>query len=237
MAFIACAKALWAPPPLSLAAERSPSPLLRNREVLSGSFRPRADIRVCKSLLIAEADALVHLGVVNRLTASSVLDAIGAALLLIGFSGFVTCWLIEWNAETRILGDSRFDHPTPETPSVVAMKGRTFFVERSYARRIRLADDLISPFWGIGAAGMIMRGRKEFATKWRNRRYGKPYGVSISSNQPQEAHAVKTESQSFESLGWVACAGLFVIWGALPAVVGIAVMVVWLVSARLFRRL
>ena len=36
MAFIACARALLAPPPLSLAALRSPSPLLCNGEVLQG---------------------------------------------------------------------------------------------------------------------------------------------------------------------------------------------------------
>ena len=177
-----------------------------------------------------------HHLLMDRPSASSVIDAIGAALLVIGFVGFSVCWQIGWSGEQRVLGTGQFDRPTATKPSPIEVKGRRYFVEPTYARRLNLADSLISEFWLVGAAGMGLRGRKQIRAWWKRRHLRTPV-VGFSSNQPQlrEVQARDPEEGNIVHFGWFICVGLL-FWGILPALVGAAALVIWLARSRLFKR-
>jgi hypothetical protein len=166
---------------------------------------------------------------------STATDAVGTVLLVIGFVGFIVCWQIGWSAQERILMTDRFDHPTAATPSPIEMKGRTFFVEPSYARRFRLADNLILPSGGIAAVGMGLQKRKRIGAWWKQRRVH-PGRMGFLSIQPSVAEAPKRDEWSLVSLGVIVCFGLFQFWGVIPAFVCALGVALALIGAWLSKR-
>jgi hypothetical protein len=95
---------------------------------------------------------------------SKVVDAIAYVLLIVGFVGLSTCWVIGRNGEERILGRVEFAHPTAQRPEPIEMKGRTFFVEPQYAHRYRFAQTFFFVFWAVAAVGGGIQSRRKIAT-------------------------------------------------------------------------
>src|SRR5438105_962659 len=98
---------------------------------------------------------------------SRIFDVIGKTLLAVGVAGFSITWLILWNSQFHVLGRDQLKVPSADRPAPIEMKGVTWYVEPAFARRYKLADDLIFPFWVIGVLGGCIVARAKIATWFR----------------------------------------------------------------------
>ena len=94
-------------------------------------------------------------------------DFIAQGLAIIGLLGFFICGGINFAAQGRLLGHHEFDRPSPSRPAPIGLKGATFYVESSYARRYKLADRWNLYFWLMLMAGVLYGNRKIIMSKFR----------------------------------------------------------------------
>ena len=101
---------------------------------------------------------------------SKAVDFFATALALAGFVGFAVCWGIGWNAQLEVLGRAELRHPSAQRSAQIELKGVTWYVDPSFARRFNLADNLIIVFWMIGVAGGVLKERERIRVWWESRK-------------------------------------------------------------------
>ena len=65
------------------------------------------------------------------------------ALVLIGVLGFIGCWIIGRNTETRVFSDASFTKPSATRSEAIRVKNSSYYVEPNYGWYVRKSGQLI----------------------------------------------------------------------------------------------
>ena len=65
------------------------------------------------------------------------------ALVLIGVLGFIGCWIIGRNTETRVFSDASFTKPSATRSEAIRVKNSIYYVEPNYGWYVRKSGQLI----------------------------------------------------------------------------------------------